>query len=110
MPSVWKSGASGCGSNCSSIYLTARLYLPFPRCCVYFSSTKGIFNLPSATVECKLSSNISNQMKVIAFITDYPVVDKIIRHLKLTLRAERPPPPQFLQQKLMMVAESGEYF
>jgi len=84
MPSVWKSGASGCGSNCSSIYFTARLYLPFPRCCVYFSSTKGIFNLPSATVECKLSSNISNQMKVIVFITDYPVVDRIIRHLKLS--------------------------
>jgi len=36
--------------------------------------------------------------------------NKIIAHLKLTFRAERPLPPQFLQQKLMMVAESGEYF
>jgi hypothetical protein len=30
-------------------------------------------------------------MKVIAFITNYPVVDKIINHLKLTFVAERPP-------------------
>ena len=32
------------------------------------------------------------QMKVIAFITDYSVVEKIINHLKLCFVAERPPP------------------
>ena len=32
-------------------------------------------------------------MKVIAFLTDYSVVDRIIDHLKLTFVAERPPPP-----------------
>jgi hypothetical protein len=31
-------------------------------------------------------------MKVIAFITDSSVVDRIINHLKLTFVAERPPP------------------
>jgi len=31
------------------------------------------------------------QMKVIAFITDYAVVDRIIHHLKLTLVADKPP-------------------
>ncbi len=30
------------------------------------------------------------QMKVIAFLTDYAVVDRIINHLKLTFVAERP--------------------
>ena len=50
-------------------------------------------------------------MEIIAFITDYEAVDRIIRHLKLTFEAERPPPPHNVQQKLMMAAEeSGEYF
>jgi len=30
------------------------------------------------------------QMKAIAFLTDYAVVDKIINHLKLTFVADRP--------------------
>jgi hypothetical protein len=34
------------------------------------------------------------QMKVIAFLTDYVVVDRIIDHLQLSFVAERPPPPQ----------------
>jgi hypothetical protein len=55
--------------------------------------------------------NCQGQMKVVAFITDYPVVDRIIRHLKLSFQAERPPPPQVAQQQLMMTAEErGEYF
>jgi hypothetical protein len=33
------------------------------------------------------------QMKVIAFITNYAVIDKIIHHLGVTFAAERPPPP-----------------
>jgi len=51
------------------------------------------------------------QMKIIVFITDYSVVDRIINHLKLSFIAERPPPPQASQQQLLMVAEErGEYF
>jgi hypothetical protein len=42
-------------------------------------------------------------MKVVAFITDYPAVDRIIDHLKLTFVAEKPPPslnfPPFFGQK-----------
>jgi hypothetical protein len=34
------------------------------------------------------------QMKVIAFITNYEIIDRIIHHLGLTFRAKRPPPPQ----------------
>jgi len=50
------------------------------------------------------------EMKVISFIEDYKVIDRIIGHLKLTFHAERPPPPQVVQQELLMAAEeSGEY-
>jgi len=51
------------------------------------------------------------QMKVIAFLTDYPVVDRIINYLKLTFVAERPPPPQIAYPEVLMAAEtSAEYF
>ena len=50
-------------------------------------------------------------MKIIAFITDYAVVDRIIDHLKLTFVADKPPPPQFAHQEVLMAAEaSSEYF
>jgi hypothetical protein len=49
-------------------------------------------------------------MKVIASLTDYGMLDKIIRHLKLTFIAERPPPPQIVYQEHLMAAEnSAEY-
>ena len=51
------------------------------------------------------------QMKIISFIEDHKVIDKIIDHLKLTFMAERPPPPQSVPQELLMAAEeSEEYF
>jgi hypothetical protein len=46
-------------------------------------------------------------MKVIAFLTDYPVVDRIINHLKLTFFAERPPPPHIAYQELLVAVESS---
>jgi hypothetical protein len=50
-------------------------------------------------------------MKVIAFITDFSVVDRIINHLKLTFVADKPPPPHIAYQELLMAAEIGaEYF
>jgi len=51
------------------------------------------------------------QMRIIAFLTDYSVVDRIINHLNLTFVAERPPPPRFAYQEVLMAAEtSAEYF
>jgi hypothetical protein len=51
------------------------------------------------------------RMKVIAFITDYAVVDRIINHLKLTFVAERPPPPLIAFQEVLLAAKAGsEYF
>jgi len=51
------------------------------------------------------------EMRIIAFIEDHRIIDKIIKHLKLAFIAERPPPPQVVQQELLMAAEErGEYF
>ena len=51
------------------------------------------------------------KMKVISFLTDYAVVDRIIDHLKLTFVAERPPPPHIVYQEVLMAAEtSAGYF
>jgi hypothetical protein len=46
-------------------------------------------------------------MKVIAFLTDYAVVDRIINHLKLAFVADKPPPPQLAYQELLIAAESS---
>jgi hypothetical protein len=49
-------------------------------------------------------------MKVISFLTDWAVVDRIIDHLKLTFVADKPPPPQIAYQEDLMAAEtSAEY-
>ena len=50
-------------------------------------------------------------MKIVAFLTDYSVVDGIIDHLKLTFVTEKPPPPHISYQEVLMAAESGgDYF
>ena len=50
-------------------------------------------------------------MRIISFLTDYAVVDRIINHLKLTFFADRPPPPHVAYQEVLMAAESSaEYF
>jgi hypothetical protein len=49
-------------------------------------------------------------MSIISFIEEPKTIDRIIAHLKLTFKADRPPPPRFIQQNLLMVAgESREY-
>jgi len=62
-------------------------------------------------VDPLLCPRCGGTMKVIAFLTDYPVVDRIIDHLKLTFVAERPPPPHIAYPEVLVAAEtSGEYF
>jgi len=53
----------------------------------------------------------SGRMKVVAFLTEYAVVDRIIDHLKLTFVAAKPPPSQVFEQVSLTAAEeSGDYF
>ena len=62
-------------------------------------------------VDPMICAQCGGTMKIIAFLTDYAVVDRIIDHLKLTFVTERPPPPQMAFQELLMAAEtSAEYF
>jgi ribosomal protein S27E len=50
-------------------------------------------------------------MKVISFLTDYPVVDRIIHHPRLSFVAERPPPPHIVCREVLVAAEtSAEFF
>jgi hypothetical protein len=59
---------------------------------------------PMACPKCR------GEMRIIAFLTDYAVVDRIINHLKLTFVADRPPPPHIAYQEVLMAAEpSAEY-
>jgi len=57
-------------------------------------------------VDPLVCAQCGGQMKVIAFITDYAVVDRIIHHLKLTFVAERPPPPHVASQEVLVAAEA----
>ena len=51
------------------------------------------------------------QISIISFIEEAATIDRIIRHLKLTFEAERPPPLRVVQQDLLMAAERNkEYF
>ena len=51
------------------------------------------------------------RMKVIAFLTDYAVADRIIHHLHLSFVADKPPPPQIAYQEVLIAAQaSTEYF
>ena len=51
------------------------------------------------------------QMRIIAFLTDHSVVDRIIHHLNLTSVADKPPPPRIVLQELLMAAKAGsDYF
>jgi hypothetical protein len=50
------------------------------------------------------------RMKVVAFLTDYAIVDRIIRHLGLTFATERPPPSRiFVQVALTEVEGFGDF-
>ena len=61
-------------------------------------------------VDPMVCARCGGQMRIIAFLTDYAVVDRIIDHLKLTFVAQRPPPTHLPYQEVLMAAEaSTEY-
>ena len=62
-------------------------------------------------VDPMICSKCGGRMKVVAFITEVAVVDRIIDHLELAFVADRPPPSRVLEQVALPAAEeSGEYF
>ena len=63
-----------------------------------------VFTIPIICPEC------GGTMRIISFIEDYKVINKIIDHLKLTFKAERPPPPRSQTQLLMAAEDFAEYF
>jgi len=62
-------------------------------------------------VDPLLCPRYDGQMRIIAFLTDYAVVDRIIKHLKLTFVVERPRPPKMVSQEFFLDSEaSADYF
>jgi hypothetical protein len=62
-------------------------------------------------VDPMLCPKCGGAMKVVAFLTEHAVVDRIINHLKLTFVAERPPPPRVAYQEYLMdVDPPVDYF
>ena len=62
-------------------------------------------------VDPMVCPHCGGKMRVIAFLTDYAVVDRIIGHLKLSFVADKPPPARIAYQEHLMAAEtSTEYF
>jgi len=55
-------------------------------------------------VDPMLCPKCGGTMKVVVFITDHQAVDRIIRRLKLTFVAEKPPPPRVVYQEVFMAA------
>jgi hypothetical protein len=61
-------------------------------------------------VDPMICPRCGGRMKVVAFLTEHAVVDRMVRHLELTFVAEKPPPAYpFEQVALMAAEESGEY-
>jgi len=62
-------------------------------------------------VDPLLCPKCGGKMRLIAFITEFSVVDRIINRLKLTFVASKPLPSQvFGQVSLTPAEESGDYF
>jgi len=61
-------------------------------------------------VDPLVCSRCGGRMKLIAFLTNHVVVDRIIDHLKISFTAERPPPESALQDLPMVADPPVEYF
>jgi len=61
-------------------------------------------------VDPMLCSKCGGRMKVVAFLTEHAVVDRIIDHLKLRFVAEKPPPEAVHQEPLWEADSPAGYF
>src|SRR4030043_226067 len=53
-------------------------------------------------VDALLCPHCGGRMRIIVFLTDFAVVDRIIGRLKLSFMPERPPPPRTAYQQVLM--------
>jgi hypothetical protein len=81
--------------------LNGVLFHYFDRFRILWNSVRVPFFDPMIRPQC------GGTMKVIAYLTDYAVVDRIIGCLNPIFVAERPPPPQLAYQELFMAAETS---
>jgi hypothetical protein len=58
-------------------------------------------------VDPMICPRCGGRIKVIAFLTDYAVVDRIMEHLKLTFIAEKLPPCHVFSEVALMTAEEN---
>jgi len=82
------------------------------------------YSMGRLEVDPMICPKCGGRMKVVAFLTEVAVVDRIIDHLKLGFVAAKPPPSHVFEQvvltrppreglrsvALMAAEESGEYF
>ena len=61
-------------------------------------------------VEPMICPRCGGRMKVVAFLTEPAVVDRIIRHLGLTFAAEKPPPVHLFETVALAAAEESEAY
>jgi len=59
-------------------------------------------------VDPLICPSCGGRMRIVSFIEDPKVIDRIIRHLELSFEAERPPPPHHVQQELLTAAGGGD--
>jgi hypothetical protein len=59
-------------------------------------------------VDPMVCPHCGGRMKVVAFLTDYAVVDRIMEHLKLIFVAEKPPPSHVFIEVALMTAEGSK--
>jgi hypothetical protein len=55
-------------------------------------------------VDPMICRRCGGRMKVVAFLSENEVIDRIIRHLELTFVAEKPPPAHIFEQVARMAA------
>lgn len=61
-------------------------------------------------VDSMLCPSFGARMRVISFIEDHKVTERIIAHLELTFETGRPPPSHHVQQELRIAAEEMEEY
>ena len=61
-------------------------------------------------VDPLICPDCEGEMRIISFLTDWAVVDRIIKHLQMSFVAERPPPSQESQRSIELEVNRADIF